>query len=182
MKYCLQPCREKVPTGDPEGLLLTDPWSTRIFHFSSFTNPNRSSAALELPTGPGDVWKQLAGGAEAEDSGTRAGKGQQRRSGATLESREFRNVSLIPARLKTQGCYRWHHRQESKHIQKEPWAVCVCARVCVLNIPTTIFTSRTECFHSTKLPGAGSSSVRVPESSTLLHGFRYIRVSGCVCV
>lgn len=51
--------------------------------------------------------------------------------------------------------------------------------VCVLNIPTTIFTSRTECFHSTKLPGAGSSSVRVPESSSPLQGFRYIRV--CVC-
>lgn len=56
----------------------------------------------------------------------------------------------------------------------------MCVRV--LNIPTTIFTSRTECFHSSKLPGAESSSVRVPESSLPLQGFRYIRVWVCVCV
>lgn len=53
MKYCLQPCREEVSAGNPEALLLTDPWSVRIFHFSSFTGPTGAALPSSCPLAPG---------------------------------------------------------------------------------------------------------------------------------
>ena len=130
MKYCLQPCREEVSAGNPAGLLLPDPWSTRIFHFSSFTAPTcKSSAALEQPTGPGDARRQLAGGAEAADSGTRARKGQQRSSGATLESGGIQECQFYSC--KTEDTSSLSSTSTRKQANSKRTLSCVCVCVCV---------------------------------------------------